>query len=217
MILELENVSKTYTAGETHIEAISEISLKINKPSSNLILGPTGSGKTTLINLINLLSPITDGEVRINGIYTSALTDKERSILRRQEVGIIHQRDNLFPFLNMVENVMVPQISGDKKEAIYLLHEMGFKAINKCPGQLSPYNQQKVALARALINKPSILLADEPTGELSPGESKEYIELLKKMSNEAVVLVFSNNPKLKKYFDNNYYLVEGKLSKNTGN
>jgi ABC-type lipoprotein export system ATPase subunit len=216
MILELEEVKKTYLNGSTRKEALRGINLKIKNHSSNLILGPSGSGKSTLISIVSLISSPSDGEIRIKDIYTSVLTEKESSNLRRQEIGIIHQRDNLFPFLNMVENVQVPQISGNKDEAAHLLHKIGFTKIKTCPGDLSMLERQKVNLALALINNPEIILADEPTGELNSTETHEYMDLLISMSRESVLLMVSNNTELKKYFDVVYYLKEGNLIKNTG-
>jgi len=212
MILELKNVSKIFIKGDTPKEALNKINLNIKAPSSNLILGPSGAGKSTLISLISLLSQPTYGEIRINGVYTSALSKKESSQLRRQEIGIIQQRDNLFKFLNIEENVRVPQISGEKTKSGDLLRKIGIKEIDKCPGELSLLNQQIVALARALINNPSILLADEPTGELNSHETDEYMDILMYMTSESAVLVVSNNYRLKEYFDNIYYLNEGNLN-----
>jgi ABC-type lipoprotein export system ATPase subunit len=216
MILELEDVKKTYQNGTNSVDAFNGINLKIKNLSSNLILGPSGAGKSTLISISSLLIPPSSGEVRIKDMYTSILTLKESSYLRRLEIGVIHQRDNLFPFLNMVENVQVPQISGNKDEAADLLQNIGFNKINRCPGDISMLDQQKVALARALINKPSIMLADEPTGELNSTETHEYMDLLISMSAESVLLMVSNNKELKEYFDVVYYLKEGNLVKNTG-
>lgn len=211
MILELQDVSKTYIQGDSSTEVLCKINLKINDQSSNLILGPSGSGKSTLINLISLLSPPNDGEIRINDIYTSALSEEESSLLRRQDIGIIRQRDNLFPFLNIEENVKVPQISSDKKEAEDLLRKMGFTKMDSCPGQISLLNQQKVALARALINHPSIVLADEPTGELNSRQTTEFLDLFINKTRDSAVLVVSNNYELKEHFDNIFYLDEGNL------
>lgn len=211
MILELQDVSKTYVQGDSSKEVLSKINLKINDRTSNLILAHSGSGKSTLINLISLLSPPTGGEIRINDTYTSALSEEESSLLRRQDIGIIRQRDNLFPFLNIEENVKVPQISRDKKEAEHLLREMGFTERDSCPKQLSLFNQQKVALARALINHPSIVLADEPTGDLNSSETVEFLDLLINKTSDSAVLVVSNNYELKEHFDNILYLDEGNL------
>lgn len=212
MMLELKDVSKSYMQGYHPVEVLCGINFKLKDNSSNLIFGPSGSGKSTLINLISLLTPPSNGEIRINGIYTSALSEEEASLLRRRDIGVIRQRDNLLPFLNIMENVRVPQISSAKK-ADDLLQDVGIKEFKKCPRNLSLFNQQKVALARALINNPRILLADEPTGELNKSETEEYLELLLTKTDQSALLVVSNNNELMKYFENIFYLKDGYLTR----
>jgi len=213
MKLELKDISKSYMQGDVSIEVLSRINFKIEECSSNLILGPSGSGKTTLIDLISLLKSPSNGEIRINGMYTTALSNKESTLLRRREIGIIRQRDNLLPYLNLLENVNVPQISSDKKRAAALLQDIGINELKSCPRKISFFNQQKAALARALINTPTIILADEPTGELNTIEAEKYMELILNNQDKSIILVFSNNSDLKKYFENIFYLKNGNLTK----
>jgi putative ABC transport system ATP-binding protein len=212
MKLELNDVSKSYQQGDVRIVVLSSINLKIEDNSSNLILGPSGCGKTTLIDLISLLTSPSQGEIRINEAYTTALSEDESYSLRRSDIGIIRQRDNLLPFLNLVENVKVPQINRDETKAINLLQDMEITELNTCPRELSLFTQQKVALTRALINNPTIILADEPTGELNSSDTDRYLKLLLNKTEQAVLLVVSNNNELEKYFENVFYLKDGSLS-----
>ena len=209
MMLELQDVTKTYRQGGTIKDALKKVNLKINDDSSNIIIGPAGYGKSTLINLLSLMLKPTSGKLIFKDMDTSNLTEEDRTLLRREEIGIIYQRDNLFPFLNLVENVSVPQLSRDPEISANLLEEMGFKYINKCPQELSTLDQQKVALARALINEPSILLMDEPTGELNKKETRDYMELLMEFGKDCAVLMVTDNPSLGDYFHQVLFLDDG--------
>lgn len=213
MILKLQDVTKTFIQGNTSIDALKEVTLKIKKNSFNIITGPSGSGKSTLISLSSLMDVPTRGEILINGIYSSQLSNQEKSQLRRDEIGIIYQRENLFPFLNILENVTVPQNSKNKENTLDILNKTDLTDIDKFPAGISLFDQQKVALARALVNDPSILLADEPTGELNLKETDEYINLIKEFSGKRAILMVSNNPDLRDYFDDVFYLSEGMLKK----
>jgi len=208
-ILELQDVRKSFGEDETKIDALKDISIEIEKNSCNLILGPSGSGKSTLLNLISLMDVPTKGKIIINGKNTLNLSKSERSVIRRNEIGIIYQRNNLFPYLNLLENVMVPMIRKNKEKAIQMLKIVGLDDVTKFPQEISTENQQKVALARAMINNPSILLADEPAGELNSKKMVELIDLIKNIGSNTTVLIASNNSDLIKYFDTIFYLKDG--------
>jgi len=208
-ILELQKVWKSFGEDETEIDALKDINIKIERNSCNLILGPSGSGKSTLLNLISLMDVPTKGKIIINGKNTLNLSKSERSIIRRNEIGIIYQRDNLFPYLNLLENVMVPMVGKNMEKAIQTLKMVGLDDITKFPDEISVENQQKVALARAMINNPSILLADEPAGELNSKKMVELIDLIKNIGSNTTVLIASNNSDLIKYFDTIFYLKDG--------
>ena len=208
-ILELQDVRKSFGEDETKIDALKDISIEIEKNSCNLILGPSGSGKSTLLNLISLMDVPTKGKIIINGKNTLNLSKSERSVIRRNEIGIIYQRNNLFPYLNLLENVMVPMIRKNKEKAIQMLKIVGLDNVTKFPQEISTENQQKVALARAMINNPSILLADEPAGELNSKKMVELIDLIKNIGSNTTVLIASNNSDLIKYFDTIFYLKDG--------
>ncbi|MCE5214264.1 MAG: ATP-binding cassette domain-containing protein [Methanobacterium sp.] len=212
MTLELQRVTKTYQHGDVSKVALKDVTLKIKKESFNLIIGPSGSGKSTLINIASLLNTPTSGEIIITGKKTSTLSKNEKFTIRRDDIGIIYQRDNLFPYLNVLENVTLSQNTNDKEYARELLNQIGLKKeSDKFPSEISIFNQQKTALARALINKPSIILADEPTGELNYIESEEYLNLIKKPTKDCAVLVVSDDTGLEELFDNRFFLSEGNL------
>lgn len=210
-ILEFQKVWKTYENGKTELNALKGINLKLKKNSLNLILGPSGSGKTTLLTLASLLDTPTSGKIIINRRNTSNLSKSEMSEVRRKEIGIIYQRDNLFPYLNVLENIMLPMVSPDKNKAINLLEFVDLNEINKFPGELSIEEQQKATLARALINDPSIILADEPTGELDADSTEIIMDLVKQT--KSTVLIVSNNADLSEYCHELFSLKDGKLNK----
>jgi len=212
-ILEFQNISKFFGENKTEIEALKETNLEIKKNSLNLILGPSGSGKSTLLNLASLLDNPTNGKILIKGKNTSKMSKSERSWIRREEIGIIYQRDNLFPYLNILENVMIPMISKDKEKALEILKNAELSEINKFPHEISLADQQRVVLSRALINNPSLLLADEPTGELNSEESEKLINLIKKVIDKCAVLIATNNYDLEKHFQNVFLLKSGILTR----
>lgn len=213
-ILELRDVWKTYGAENIELNALSGINLSLKKNSVNLILGPSGSGKTTLLNIASLIDTPSKGIVKIKGRNTSSLSKSERSKIRMREIGIIYQRANLFPYLNILENTMLSMISHDKNRALELLKNMEITEINKFPQELSIEGQQRAALARAMINDPSLILADEPTGELDTEGMDLIMELIRDMGHKITVLIASNNSDLVKYSDNLFYLKNRKLEKN---
>lgn len=211
MIIEFQEVTKTFIQGDTRKDVIKNLNLKIKDNSSTLIIGPAGAGKSTLISLASLMLEPTSGKLFINNKNTSDLMEDDKSFLRRKEIGIIYQRDNLFPFLNLVENVSVPMLSNDSEKAVHLLKKMGFDDTGKCPQELSSLDDQKVTLARALINEPDILLLDEPTGELNDGETEEYMSLVKDFTDKNSVLMVTDHRGLREYFDRVFLLDEGTL------
>lgn len=213
-ILEFQNTSKTFGRGEGKTYALKGIDLRIKKGTSNVILGPSGSGKSTLLNLASLMDTPTHGEILIKGEVTSKMSKSEKSQLRRDEIGIIYQRDNLLPYLTILENVMVSMVDKDEKKAMQIIKTMGLTETSKFPSELSMTHQQRVALSRALINKPSIVLTDEPTGELNAEDTEKFMNLIKDMGEEFAVLTASNNQDIGKYFENVYTLKDGLLIEN---
>jgi len=200
-ILEFQEVWKTYGDDKTKITALNGINLELKKNSLNLILGPSGSGKTTILNLASLLDSPTNGEIIINGQDTSKLSKSERTKIRRNRIGIVYQRANLFPYLNILENIMLPMISKDINNASKTLNKVGIVETSKFPDEISIEKQQRAALARAMINDPHLIITDEPTGELDKKSTEALMDLIINMKNKHTILMLSNNDDLKEYCD----------------
>ena len=183
-ILKIENLSKTYGKNEAKVDALKNINLSINKGEFVAIVGPSGSGKSTLLHLIGGVDKPSEGKVYINDVDIYNLKEKDLSIFRRRNVRLIYQFYNLIPVLSVKENILLPaELDNRKIEKEYLddlLKTLGLKEReNHLPNELSGGQQQRTSIGRALINRPSIVLADEPTGNLDSKNSKEVIELLK--------------------------------------
>ena len=211
-VLEFQDIWKSFGQDEIKTDALKDVNFKIKKNTINLILGPSGSGKSTLLNLVSLLDTPTKGKIIINGKNTSKMSESERNIVRRNEIGIVYQRGNLFPYLNLLENVMIPMIKQNKEKAVKTLKTVCLDEINKFPDEVSILENQKATLARAVINDPSILVTDEPTGELNSENREKMMKLIKDIGNNCTVLIASNNPDLGIYCDDIFYLQDGILN-----
>ena len=195
--IEVKNLSKVYGSGEAEVTALKNIDLNIEQGEFVAIVGPSGSGKSTLLHLLGGVDKPSSGEVIIKGESIYKLKEKELSILRRRKLGFIFQFFNLIPVLTAQENIEMPVLLDnekiDKKYMNELLRILGLEERkNNYPSQLSGGQQQRVSIGRALANKPSIILADEPTGNLDSKNSKEVLELLKycaKKYNQTLILI----------------------------
>jgi len=189
-ILKIHELEKTYTSGSKNLTVLKEISFEIEKGSIFSIVGPSGSGKTTLLGLCAGLDHPSNGTIELCGSNLQVLDEDERAQLRNKEVGFIFQNFQLLPTLTALENVIVPlELQGEKNAAkvgMELLQKVGLAdRFHHYPSQLSGGEQQRVALARAFSNKPSILFADEPTGNLDEETGEKVIQLLFQLNKEA--------------------------------
>lgn len=182
--IEIKNLNKIYGKGEVEVKALNNINLEINEGEFVAIVGASGSGKSTLLHLLGGVDKPSSGEVILNGTNMYSLKERELSILRRRKIGFVFQFFNLIPVLTAEENIEMPVLlDGGKMDKEYkaeLLKILGLEERKKHhPARLSGGQQQRVSIGRALANKPSLILADEPTGNLDSKNSKEILELLK--------------------------------------
>lgn len=213
-LLELKNVSKIY--GELH--ALDNVSLSVNKGEWVSIMGPSGSGKSTMMNIIGCMDKPTKGEVLLDGVDIAKESGKNLTTIRRDKIGLIFQQFHLVNYLTAVENVMLAQYYHslpDEKEAMEALERVGLADRAKhLPSQLSGGEQQRVCVARALINSPEIVLADEPTGNLDEANEEIVVDLFHKLHDEGTTLiVVTHDPEVAEVAQRTLVLRSGKLAK----
>jgi len=219
-ILKVDNLEKTYQSGEKELKVLDNISFSIQAGETFSIVGPSGSGKTTLLGLCAGLDQSDQGEIELCGTKIDSLNEDERALLRNKNVGFIFQDFQLLPTLTALENVMVPlELQGSKrpeKMAKDLLEKVGLAdRFDHYPSQLSGGEQQRVALARAFSNKPSILFADEPTGNLDAETSEKVVQLLFDLNKEAgtTLVIVTHDMDLAKMTQRILRLQRGKIMK----
>ena len=182
-ILKVEHLSKKYGKGDTEVEALKDVSFTVEKGEFVAIVGPSGSGKSTLLHILGGVDKPTSGHVYVEGSDVFSLNENNLAIFRRRQVGLIYQFYNLIPILNVTENISLPMMldgkEPDKNYLMELIKTLGLeKRVNHLPNELSGGQQQRVSIGRALIYHPSLVLADEPTGNLDSKSSHEIMELL---------------------------------------
>ena len=199
-ILEVQDLCKTYGAGETEVRALNHVSFSVRKGEFIAIVGESGSGKSTLLNVVGALDSPTSGKVRIDGKDIFSMSEKKLTVFRRQHIGFIFQSFNLIPELNVEQNITFPLLldykKPDQKYVNELLSVLGLmERRNHLPGQLSGGQQQRVAIGRALAARPALILADEPTGNLDSRNSQEVMALLQSMSQKyrQTILMITHN------------------------
>ncbi|OXZ38069.1 ABC transporter ATP-binding protein [Finegoldia magna] len=224
-ILNIKAIKKYYGTVNNQVKALDGVDLEVGKGDFLIIQGASGSGKSTLLNIIGGLDRATSGSIKINGINLADLDDNELTEFRSKNIGFIFQRFNLINILNIKENILFPlNISGlveDEKYLNKIVDTLGIEDIlQKMPNELSGGQQQRVAIARALITKPSILLADEPTGNLDSKNSKNVIDLLVSTNrnfNQTIILITHDQNIVEYLLENKYAsivrLEDGRLSK----
>ena len=217
-LLRVEHLSKIYGAGENQVKALDDVSLSVEKGEFVAIVGASGSGKSTLLHLLGGVDRPTSGKVYINGTDIFAMNDDELAIFRRRQVGIIYQFYNLIPILNVEENMAIPmELDGRKVEKAQMddmLLRLGLtERRTHLPNELSGGQQQRTSIGRALITRPSIVLADEPTGNLATKASNEIMHLLKTSNRELnqTIIMITHNMELAKAADRTIMIEDGKI------
>lgn len=195
-MIELKNIWKVYDTGAIQVTALHDIQLRIDEGDFVAIIGASGSGKSTLMNIMGCLDRPTKGSYSLDGIQTSGMNDDELAFVRNKKIGFVFQSFNLLPRITALHNVELPMIYGKisvaqrKAMAISALERVGLgDRMSHRPNELSGGQKQRVAIARALVNEPSLLLADEPTGNLDTKSTHEIMEMFKKLNNEGVTIV----------------------------
>ncbi len=217
IVLEINNLSKKF--GE--VVALDSLDIQIRQGEWVSIMGPSGSGKTTLLNILSELDSPTSGNYILDGVETASLTEQERTAIRREKIGLIFQQFHLIPYLSALENVMLAQYYHsiiDQEDAKAALEKVGLgHRLEHLPSQLSGGEQQRVCIARALINEPAIILADEPTGNLDEKNEAVVLDLLRELHKEGrTIILVTHNPSLGQHADRMIILQHGKLQPNTG-
>jgi ABC-type antimicrobial peptide transport system, ATPase component len=217
-ILKVENLTKTYGSGENLVHAVDDVSFSVEKGEFVAIVGASGSGKSTLLHLIGGVDRPTSGKIFVDGNDISKMNDDKLAVFRRRQVGIVYQFYNLIPILTVEENITLPcDLDGrgvDRERLEMILDSFGLRARRKhLPNQLSGGQQQRTSIARALINNPSLVLADEPTGNLDSKSSDEVMSMLK-MCNQSygqTVIMITHNLDIAKQADRIITISDGKI------
>ncbi len=223
MIIELKNINKTYKKNNEEIEALKDINLSFEKGKFYAIMGHSGSGKSTLIRIMGLIDNFDEGELLLNNNNIKKMNNIESSEIRMKEIGFVFQDFYLDEYMSAKDNIILPMLINkniEKKDreikAEKLLEKMNLlDRKNHLPKELSGGEKQRVCIARALANNPSIILADEPTGDLDEKNEKIIFEYLKELSKEGkCIIVVSHSNEVKNYANEVIYLKEGKLVEN---
>ena len=217
-MLKVENLKRHYKTNDVEVRALDGVSFEVKKGEFISIIGASGSGKSTLLHLLGGLDYPTSGKVLIDDTDIYALKDDERTIFRRRNIGFVFQAYNLLPMLNVYENIIIPfGLDGDKVDKKYVdsvidILEISYQK-NKMPNELSGGQQQRVAIARALVTKPSIILADEPTGNLDSKSSSQVVYLLKKINKELgnTILMITHDDAVAQAAERTLRIEDGKL------
>ena len=202
IILQAINLTKTFKSGKVEVPALRGLSLKVNEEEFIAIMGPSGCGKSTLLHLLGGLATPTGGQVLIDGEEISTGKDSVRTDIRRRKIGFVFQRFNLLPTLSAMANLKIAQeihgnTNSDQKDIHQILELLGLgEKIHHKPSELSGGEQQRLAIGRAIINKPSILLADEPTGNLDSSSSKTVLNMMQELNQtfNQTILMITHNP-----------------------
>ena len=216
------NLIKRYGQGDAHVDALRGVSLEIEEGRMTAVMGPSGSGKSTLMHILAGLDQPTEGTVTIAGLEISSMSDGELTRLRRRHIGFVFQFFNLLPMLTAEENIVLPlSIAGEKTDRAWveeLLETVGIAdRRTHRPSELSGGQQQRVSIARALLPRPTVLFADEPTGNLDSGTSRDVLELLRNSVDELgqTIVMVTHDPQAATQADRILFLADGRIVKET--
>ncbi|MGD6933039.1 MAG: ABC transporter ATP-binding protein [Candidatus Bathyarchaeia archaeon] len=221
-ILKIQELSKIYALGKRNVTALSKVNLEVNQGEFVSIMGPSGSGKTTLLNVLGCLDKPSSGQIRIDGVDVAAMREKDLYKVRRDKIGFVFQAFNLLPYLTARENVELPMectklSAKDRKQRAHeLLEVVGLSGREEhLPSKLSGGEQQRVTIARALANKPAILLADEPTGNLDSKNKQEIVKLLSDLcvNQKTTVVMVTHDSHVAARTQRLLFLKDGKILK----
>lgn len=219
-IIDIDSLTKIYQTGKTEFKALNNVSLKIQKGDFVSIMGPSGSGKSTLMNIIGCLDRPTSGTIIIDGENISSVGDNQLAEIRGRKIGFIFQKFNLMPTMSALKNIALPMVflgsskSEREQRASDLLNKVGLTnwATHR-PSELSGGQQQRIAIARALTNNPSIILADEPTGNLDTKTGDQIMEMLVSLNKEGkTILLVTHEASLKRFANRIVNMIDGKIS-----
>jgi putative ABC transport system ATP-binding protein len=219
-VIQFEDVVKIYPLKSGDVTALNHISFTVHRGEFISIMGPSGSGKSTLLTLMGCLDKPTSGTIRISGRAIGDMSDPELTSLRRDRIGFIFQYFNLFPLLNIIENVCFPQmiktgkgVDPEKAKKVLQAVSLDEHLFAHTPLELSGGQQQRVAIARSLINDPDILLCDEPTGNLDSKTGASIMELMSELNkNGSTIIVVTHDPNVAKYTNRTIQIVDGSIA-----
>ncbi|EAM0965445.1 ABC transporter ATP-binding protein [Campylobacter jejuni] len=211
-LIKINNLNKEFGK----VKALNNINLSVYEGEWLAIMGPSGSGKSTLLNILSLMDTPSSGEYILDNENLEQMDEEQKITLRREKIGLVFQQFHLIPYLNALENVMLSQYyhsSVDEEDAKMVLEKVGLShRLTHLPSQLSGGEQQRVCIARALINNPELLLADEPTGNLDEANEQIVLQTLQKLNNEGkTIVLITHNPDLAKFADRTLILQHGVL------
>lgn len=219
-MIKIDNITKVYTTGEINLTALKGVSLNIKPGEFVSIMGPSGCGKSTLMNVLGCLDKMTSGKYILNGKNISGLVDNDLAEIRCREIGFVFQSFNLLPRMTILENVELPMVYAgvSKKER----REKALSALNRVdlsdrikhrPNEISGGQKQRVAIARAIVNNPSIILADEPTGNLDTKVTKEIMRIIQQLNNDgATVLLVTHEAEVAQYSKRIIHMLDGEIT-----
>ncbi|HZK49843.1 MAG TPA: ABC transporter ATP-binding protein [Thermoleophilia bacterium] len=222
-LIKVDSVHKEYGATDARVVALHEVSLEIRAGEYAAIMGPSGSGKTTLLSILGAMNPPTSGSLSIDGIDVYSLSQERQADLRREYIGFVFQQLELVPYLTALENVMLPlailKEKGKREKALEALARVGLdeRKSRRLPSELSGGEQGRVAIARAVVNDPPIVLADEPVGSLDTATGRQILEQLRTLANSGhAVIMVTHNPESTRDVDRVIEILDGRVTCDDG-